>query len=369
MDTTAIETSSSGTTLPLLADPDGYEACTWELTHDPKRRTYWLDLFRDHFPKLLDEAEQEAADLGQDLTDARQRGEAAKQELNQYLEDVRADPEKYAPLNILKLCWERERVLRRHGFEDPYRLAKKRENDQAVKLLPGVLEELDQMSPADQREAVVRGVFAGNIFDLGASKTIDMFKDEQVDFHATRQKLKARPWFIDNLDGWLERLEGPAHRAALLFVDNAGPDVVLGMLPFARLLIQRGTRVILTANSAASLNDVTYDDLLELIEQAVQLDSTIGSAYQNGELQIVPSGNWAPLIDLTCISPELVAATQREQVDLVVIEGMGRCLETNYLAEFTCESLKLAMIKDEGVADTLGAELFDLVFKYESPAT
>jgi type II pantothenate kinase len=84
-------------------------------------------------------------------------------------------------------------------------------------------------------------------------------------------------------------------------------------------------------------------------------------------LQVVPSGNWAPLIDLTRLSPDLVDAVQREQVDLVVIEGMGRCLETNYLAQFTCESLKLAMIKDQGVADTLHAELFDLVLKYESP--
>jgi type II pantothenate kinase len=365
MDTTAIETSSRQTTYPLLADPAGYEACTWALTYDAKRRDYWVYLFRDHFPKLLAEAEQEAADLGQDLAEVRQRGQAAEAELNAYLDAVSAEPETYAPLNILKLCWERERVLRRHGFEDPYRLAKKRENEQSLTLLPGLLQELDAMAPADQREAVVRGIFAGNIFDLGASKTIDMFKDEQVDFHKTRQKLKPRPWFIDTLDAWLQRLEGPAHRAAVLFVDNAGPDVVLGMLPLARMLIERGTRVILTANSAASLNDVTYDELVELVSEAAELDSVIETAYHSGDLQIVPSGNWAPLIDLRYVSPDLVATVEREQVDLVVIEGMGRCLETNYLAEFTCESLKIAMIKDQGVADTLNAELFDLVFKYE----
>jgi len=112
---------------------------------------------------------------------------------------------------------------------------------------------------------------------------------------------------------------------------------------------------------------VTYDELCELLDEAGALDSVIQSAYHRGDLQIVPSGNWAPLIDLTRISPDLVAAAEREQVDLLVLEGMGRCLETNYLAEFSCESLKLAMIKDQGVADTLGAELFDLVFKYETP--
>jgi len=367
MDTTAIETASRETTLPLLADPATYAAATWELTRDETRRTYWLDLFRDQFPSLLDEAEREAADLGQDVAEVRRRGKAAQRALNEYLEAVRADPEAYAPLTILDLCWARERVLRRHGFEDPYRLAKQRENEQSVKLLPGVLETIDAMDREPQREAIVRGVFAGNIFDLGASKTIDMFKDTQVDFYATLKKLKPRPWFIDDLDAWLERLRGPAHRAALLFVDNAGPDVVLGMMPFARMLLQRGTRVILTANSEASLNDVTYHELIDLMNQIAPLDTTLREAWQEGSLQIVPSGNWAPLIDFTRVSPALVEAVEREGVDLTVIEGMGRSLETNYKARLTGETLKLAMIKDQGVADTLGAELFDLVFQYERP--
>lgn len=365
--THAIETESSETTLPLLRDPAGYRAATWELTYDEHRRTYWLDLFRDHFPTLLDEAEREAADLNQDVADVRQRGQAAKAELNAYLEDVRANPEKHAPLTILDLCWQRERILRRHGFADPYRLAKKRENEQALQLLPGVLQELDSLEPQQQREAIVRGAFAGNIFDLGASKTIDMFKDAQVDFHATLDKLKPRPWFIDNLDAWLERLEGPAHRAALIFVDNAGPDLVLGMLPLTRLLLQRGTRVILTANSEASLNDVTYHELVELIGEAQPLDATIDAAWRDGRLQAVPSGNWAPLIDFKRVSPDLIDTIHREQVNLTIIEGMGRCLETNFKAAFTCETIKLAMIKDRGVADTLDAELFDLIFKYEKP--
>jgi type II pantothenate kinase len=368
MDTTAIESASAETTLPLLADAAGYEPATWELTYDEARRGYWVDLFRDHFPKLLAEAEREAADLGQDLDDLRQRGEAAERELSAYLDDVSAQPAQYAPLTILDLCWQRERVLRRHGFEDPYRLAKKRENEQSLGRLPAVLAELDALPPAQQREAVVRGLFAGNIFDLGASKTIDMFQDgNAVDFHGTLAKLKPRPWFVDDLDAWLERLQGPAHRAALIFVDNAGPDVVLGIMPFARMLLQRGTRVILTANSAASLNDVTYEELVELIEQINddQADATLQTAWQNGELQVVPSGNWAPLIDFRRVSPELVDVVQREQVDLAVIEGMGRALETNFKARFTCETLKLAMIKDQGVAQALGAAMFDLVFKYE----
>lgn len=33
------------------------------------------------------------------------------------------------------------------------------------------------------------------------------------------------------------------HKRALLFVDNSGADIMLGMLPFARELLRRGTEV------------------------------------------------------------------------------------------------------------------------------
>lgn len=43
------------------------------------------------------------------------------------------------------------------------------------------------------------------------------------------------------------------------------------------------------------------------------------------------------------LSPECVAAA--EGVDLIVMEGMGRAIETNLNATFSCDSLKLAMVK------------------------
>lgn len=47
----------------------------------------------------------------------------------------------------------------------------------------------------------------------------------------------------------LDRSEGKKpqpHKRALLFVDNSGADVVLGMLPLARELLRRGTEVSLS---------------------------------------------------------------------------------------------------------------------------
>lgn len=46
------------------------------------------------------------------------------------------------------------------------------------------------------------------------------------------------------MDEWTERLQsGAPHKCAAIFVDNSGVDVVLGILPFARDLLQRGTKV------------------------------------------------------------------------------------------------------------------------------
>lgn len=43
------------------------------------------------------------------------------------------------------------------------------------------------------------------------------------------------------------------------------------------------------------------------------------------------------------VSPEVAA--EAEGCDLVILEGMGRGIETNLYAAFTCDSAKLGMIK------------------------
>lgn len=55
----------------------------------------------------------------------------------------------------------------------------------------------------------------------------------------------ARPWLFDDLDDWLDRCEGPQYYKAVIFVDNSGGDIILGVFPFARDLLRNGTKVIL----------------------------------------------------------------------------------------------------------------------------
>lgn len=63
------------------------------------------------------------------------------------------------------------------------------------------------------------------------------------------------------------------------------------------------------------------------------------------------------------VSPEL--AHEAQTADLVVLEGMGRAIETNLHARFVCDSLKLGMIKHPEVASCLHGRLFDVVCKYD----
>ena len=54
---------------------------------------------------------------------------------------------------------------------------------------------------------------------------------------------------MDDFDLFRKRMLGygdqkcQSYKRALLFVDNSGADIVLGMLPLARELLRRGTEV------------------------------------------------------------------------------------------------------------------------------
>lgn len=46
---------------------------------------------------------------------------------------------------------------------------------------------------------------------------------------------------------------------------------------------------------------------------------------------------------------------------------MGRAVHTNFNAAFSCEALKVAVIKNRWLANRLGGEMFSVMFKYEGP--
>jgi hypothetical protein len=53
----------------------------------------------------------------------------------------------------------------------------------------------------------------------------------------------------------------PPFRRVMAFVDNAGADIVLGMLPFVREMLRLGCEVVMVANSLPAINDITAAEL------------------------------------------------------------------------------------------------------------
>lgn len=58
-----------------------------------------------------------------------------------------------------------------------------------------------------------------------------------------------------------------------------------------------------------------------------------------------------------------------DQADLIILEGMGRAVHTNLFAKFNVDSIKMAVIKNEWLANSLGAKQFSVIFKYETTVT
>jgi len=302
---------------PLLADPARYRACDTDLLVDAQARRYWLDLFDSHFIVQL----QAAGDIG--VSEA-ERAEAAA-DFHHEIERLRRQPDRFGRLDILLLDELRQRILNECGIADEFRLLKRRENDAALAMLPTWISRIDAMPERERLLLIVRGMLAGNLFDMGVNETAGRFAAGQVPFEEALARVPARPWLLDDLDAagaWWDSTDARG-RKAVVFADNAGGDVILGVLPLVRSLLHRRWQVVLTANSRPSLNDVTHRELQGLIEHA----ATIDPVWDAVELQLVESGNAAPLIDLANVSLELAEASRGS--DLVVLVGMGRGIESN----------------------------------------
>lgn len=74
------------------------------------------------------------------------------------------------------------------------------------------------------------------------------------------------------------------------------------MLPFARELLRRGSEVVLTANTLPSINDVTAEELREIVVSAGKVDQALECAWLEGTLMVVESGNDLPVIDLSQVA-------------------------------------------------------------------
>ncbi len=352
--------------LSLLADPVGYVPCSTENMHiDHEYRAYWLAHFERHFETVMRLA------LDQYGPAAAPRIAACKSDFVALLHAIRANHEAWPRLDLLVLDQLRQDKLIAHGLPDPFEKTKTRENEACLPLYPQIIAELD--SHADPREALllaIEGIFAGNIFDLGAGATTKLFAEKSPDFLSVRTSVERnRPWLVDHFDAMAKRIlagtpDRPTHRQALFFLDNAGSDFVLGVIPFCRWLAQRGTRVVLAANRLPALNDMTVNEVQQWLPRLQAVDPLLDQLVRTNRIAAIDSGGTAPLIDLREISA--IVNQEAARTDLLILEGMGRGLESNYEALFTCDAIKLAMIKEDIVARRHNGKIFDTVCRFDS---
>ncbi|KAM1243782.1 hypothetical protein ACFX2G_035996 [Malus domestica] len=362
-----MESASEMVAFPLLTTPieSNYRACTIPYrfpSDNPRKPTptelSWIDLFYNSTPSFKKRAESDAS-----VPDAPARAEKFAQRYTEILEDLKKDPESHGgPPDCILLCRLREQVLRELGFQDIFKKVKDEENAKAISLFENVVDLNDAIEDEVKRvENLIRGIFAGNIFDLGSAQLAEVFSKDGMSFLASCQNLVPRPWVIDDLDAFKLKWTKKSWKKAVIFVDNSGADIILGILPFARELLRRGTQVVLAANDLPSINDVTYTELIEIISRLKDKNGQL-KGVDTSKLLIANSGNDLPVIDLSRVSQEL--AHLASDADLVILEGMGRGIETNLYAQFKCDSLKIGMVKHPEVAQFLGGRLYDCVFKY-----
>ncbi|GMH37452.1 hypothetical protein BSKO_05325 [Bryopsis sp. KO-2023] len=399
-------------TFPLLADPESYEPNTIDINSCAEERRFWVNILKEQIPTVVEKAI--ASENGSES--AQRRGQAFALALGAHLSKL--DMEAYGLKGLADLLEMRELCLREFEFMDVYRLEKERENDTALQVLPDLLKELDGMKPRQRLLALVEGALAANIFDWGSQECIAQYKEGTIlsIYKDARKNLSKRPWRVDSYDDFERNVFGDdqvpkklPYRRVMMFVDNAGADIVLGMIPLAREFLKFGCEVVLVANSLPAINDITTWELCEVVGKAAEHCDIISAAWASGgesvdgrhdgvpqypgvpyvpstgdlsdlaevespastgshsprpRLFVVESGSGSPCLDFRRISGQLAKSTPG--TDLVVVDGMGRAIHTNFHARFKCDSLKLAMIKTRRIAENLfNGNLYDCVCVYE----
>lgn len=169
----------------LLKNPATYTPCSREnMLVDHEFRNYWLRHFESHFDTiaklaLFEYGPERKADI-----------DACRDDFIEQLHRIREKPDLYGELNLLVLDMIRQQKLHAYDLHDPFFKTKQRENVAMRALYVNLISELD--STGDDAKLLlllVEGLFAGNIFDLGASATSARFATESPDFISVRDSL------------------------------------------------------------------------------------------------------------------------------------------------------------------------------------
>ncbi|KAJ1984765.1 hypothetical protein H4R34_000453 [Dimargaris verticillata] len=391
---------------PLLASAETYEPDTLDLTQ-PESQEYWIGTLERRQPHVVQLASEWARARGD--SEATGKAQRFDQLYRDHLAHLRQQPLAYGPLTLRHLLALREQCLQEVGLRDIFSEIKQRETHEALLTLPAVLSQVEAVTnEADRVALLLDNVLAGNMYDWGSQAVVSLLEQGQLAFAVAKEKVK-RHSLYDNRQAFIIKLvshHSPAHpqyRKAVIFVDNSGADIVLGILPFTLYLLSKDIHVLLACNSFPAVNDVTQSELTQTLAQVAHIVPQVQTYLDQGALQVMGTGNGTPCLDMSRLSNDLVRAcvgdpplpltngtdtdTDSERpaeekrplsllaqhmdanalraVDLVILEGMGRAIHTNFHARFLCDSLKVAVFKNDVIANALGAKIYDAICIFE----
>eukprot|EP00256_Glycine_max_P046798 XP_006599973.1 uncharacterized protein At2g17340 [Glycine max] len=292
----------------------------WEIKLPPKALSFVWRLLWDRLPTKDNLIKSQIQCTS--VPDAATKAEKFAQRYVDILEDLKKYPESHGgPPDCILLCRLHELVLRELGFSDIFKKVKDVENAKAISLFENVVHLNDAIEDESKRlENLVRGIFTGNIFDLGSAQLAEVFSKDGMSFLASCQNLVPRPCVIHDLDTFKLKWSKNPWKKVIIFFDNSGADIILGIMPFAREVLRPRSQVVLAANDLPSINDVTCSELVEIISKLKDEEGQpLGVSISN--LLIANSSSDLPVIDLTRVSQEL--AYLASDAELVILEGMG----------------------------------------------
>jgi damage-control phosphatase, subfamily II, stand-alone protein len=306
-----------------------------------------------------------------------------------FLSEVESDS--YEGGTLLNVVSAKERMLREHSLEDLFKAVKASENALCSDVLFNSLRD-DVDFAEDSLKAAIEIALAGNLFDAGAAQAVQnviggtafkgdqnkfAFKnsdDLQSAFEASRKRVRTSKWLCDDY----EALKNNLYDRVVIFCDNAGADL-LGMTLLAREFSRRtpDAKVALVANELAALNDVTISELREFYNTCENKDVQYLKTFREiNKIALLSSGQASTLLNLNVTGKEINDWVKLQDMDsknlkwLVVLDGMGRSLESNWdcgkYFQNRVDVLNLAMVKSEINAKRLNANVYDCVCKLSS---
>ncbi|MCD6117259.1 DUF89 family protein [bacterium] len=216
------------------------------------------------------------------------------------------------------------------GIPDPYYQIKRQTNREAMALIPQLHPLID--AAADPLDAALHLAVAGNIIDLGIGHEFNIAVDIKSILHV--------PFAVNNETDFREELT--AGRKLLYLGDNSG-EIVFDRL-LIEYLLQFDLKITYVVKSGPIINDVLMEDAEE--------------AGITSLVPVIKTGSSDIGVNFNNASGSFIEAF--ESADVIISKGHGNFESCEHRSENIYFLLKA---KCEVVADALGVNLGDIVFK------